>query len=149
MALIPDGRTALSAILAHERLFPRVKDADLSAAAIKLARKQIIAAGLSRDDLLTLKDTLSADMFEKTLDSLTPYHVKLLARRLDKGAAEIEVNTGSSALSHVRKVLAGEATPSPAPDSAPDPAPAATDTAEPDAPKKNKYLGRKAFRTGR
>ena len=147
MALIPDGRAALTAILAHEPQFPRVRDSDLAAAAIKLARKQIIAAGLSRDDLLALKDTLGADMFEKTLDSLTPYHVKLLARRLDKGAAEIEVNTGSSALSHVRKVLAGEATPSPAPDSAPDPAPA--DTAAPDAPKKNKYLGRKAFRTGR
>lgn len=147
MALIPDGRAALSAILAHETLFPRVKDSDLSAAAIKLARKQIIAAGLSRDDLLKLKDTLGADMFEKTLDSLTPYHVKLLARRLDKTAAEIEVNTGSSALSHVRKVLAGEATPSA------EPVEAAAETAdalnEPPAPAKNKYLGRKAFRTGR
>jgi len=144
MALIPDGRAALSAILAHETLFPRVKDSDLSAAAIKLARKQIIAAGLSRDDLLKLKDTLGADMFEKTLDSLTPYLVKLLARRLDKTAAEIEVNTGSSALSHVRKVLAGEAVPSAAP---------ATESAETadasPAPAKNKYLGRKAFRTGR
>ena len=84
MALIPDGRAALSAILAHETQFPRVKDSDLSAAAIKLARKQIIAAGLTRDDLLQLKATLGDDMFEKTLDSLTPYHVKLLARRLDK-----------------------------------------------------------------
>lgn len=141
MALIPDGRAALSAILAHETLFPRVKDSDLSAAAIKLARKQIIAAGLTRDDLLTLKDTLGEDMFEKTLDSLTPYHVKLLARRLDKTAAEIEVNTGSSALSHVRKVLAGETAQTEAEASAPsEPAP---------APAKNKYLGRKAFRTGR
>ena len=141
MALIPDGRAALSAILAHESLFPRVKDSDLSAAAIKLARKQIIAAGLSRDDLLALKDTLGADMFEKTLDSLTPYHVKLLARRLDKTAAEIEVNTGSSALSHVRKILAGDVTPN---DGA-----AAAEPADTPAPAKNKYLGRKAFRTGR
>lgn len=140
MALIPDGRAALSAILAHESQFPRVKDSDLSAAAIKLARKQIIAAGLTREDLLQLKDTLGADMFEKTLDSLTPYHVKLLARRLDKTAAEIEVNTGSSALSHVRKVLAGDVTPTEAP---------ATDPADTPAPAKNKYLGRKAFRTGR
>lgn len=141
MALIPDGRTALSAILAHESLFPRVKDSDLSGAAIKLARKQIVAAGLTRDDLLTLKETLGEDMFEKTLDSLTPYHVKLLARRLDKTAAEIEVNTGSSALSHVRKILSGDA----APNAAAEPAA----TAEEPAPTKNKYLGRKAFRTGR
>lgn len=141
MALIPDGRTALSAILAHESLFPRVKDSDLSGAAIKLARKQIVAAGLTRDDLLKLKETLGEDMFEKTLDSLTPYHVKLLARRLDKTAAEIEVNTGSSALSHVRKILSGDA----APDATAEPtAPVAQPT-----PAKNKYLGRKAFRTGR
>ncbi len=141
MALIPDARTALSAILAHESLFPRVKDSDLSGAAIKLARKQIVAAGQTRDDLLTLKETLGEDMFEKTLDSLTPYHVKLLARRLDKTAAEIEVNTGSSALSHVRKVLSGDAEPNAAAE------PAAS--AEEPAPTKNKYLGRKAFRTGR
>ena len=139
MTLIPDGRAALSAILAHENQFPRVKDSDLSAAAIKLARKQIIAAGLSRDDLLALKQTLGDDMFEKTLDSLTPYRVKLLARRLDKTAAEIEVNTGSSALSHVRKVLAGGVTPVEPSDTA----------EEPPKPAKNKYLGRKAFRTGR
>ncbi len=141
MALIPDGRTALSAILANEPLFPRVKDSDLAAAAIKLARKQIIAAGLTREDLLKLQETLGADMFEKTLDSLTPYHVKLLARRLDKTAAEIEVNTGSSALSHVRKILSGDVTPGTAAEPA--------ESTERPAPAKNKYLGRKAFRTGR
>ncbi|MEM9054176.1 MAG: hypothetical protein AAGB16_02520 [Pseudomonadota bacterium] len=141
MALIPDGRAALSAILAHEELFPRVKPADLSAAAIKLARKQIIAAGLTREDLITLKTTLGEDVFEKTLDSLTPHHVKLLARRLDKNAPEIEVNTGSSALSYIRQILGGEISQS-------DPPPKAADEAE-IQPKKNKYLGRKAFRTGR
>ena len=141
MALIPDGRAALSAILAHQDQFPRVKDADLAAAAIKLARKQMIAAGMTRGDLLTLKDTLGADMFEKTLDSLTPYHVKLLARRLDKSAAEIDVNTGSSALSHVRKVLAGEVSPSELI--------AETSATDERTPQKSKYLGRRAFRTGR
>jgi len=141
MALTPDGRAALTAILAHEDLFPRVKDADLSAAAIKLARKQIIAAGLSRDDLLELKTKLGDDMFEKTLDSVTPHHIKLLARRLDRNAPEIEVNTGSSALSYVRQILAGEVEQSTEAES---PAPSAEDK-----PAKNKYLGRKAFRTGR
>ena len=141
MALTPDGRAALSAILEHEDLFPRVKAADLSAAAIKLARKQIIAAGLTRDDLLELKAKLGDDMFEKTLDSVTPYHIKLLARRLDRDAPDIEVNTGSSALSYVRQILAGEVEQSVEADSA---------TPAPDIkPAKNKYLGRKAFRTGR
>lgn len=141
MALTPDGRAALKAILAHEDLFPRVKEADLANAAIKLARKQLIAAGLTREDLLALKDTLGADMFEKSLDSLTAHHIKLLARRLDRNAPEIEVNTASSALSHVRKILDG------APES--ERAPTASDETADPAPKKNKYLGRKAFRTGR
>lgn len=144
MALTDNGRTALTAVLSNEALFPRVKDADLVAAAIKLARKQVIAAGLTRDDLLTLKTTLGADVFEKTLEGLSPHHVKLLARRLDKSAPEIEVNTGSSALAYVRQILSGDVTK--APETQPEtPAAPAPDAAA----KKNKYLGRKAFRTGR
>lgn len=143
MALTETGRSALLAVLNNETLFPRVKDADLTAAATKLARKQVIAAGLTRDDLLTLKTTIGAGVFEKTLEGLSPHHVKLLARRLDKSAPEIEVNTGSSALAYVRQILSGdvaasEAQPEPSPAPAPDV-----------AAKKNKYLGRKAFRTGR
>ncbi len=144
MTLTDNGRTALTAVLNNEALFPRVKDADFVAAAIKLARKQVIAAGLTRDDLLKLKATIGADVFEKTLEGLSPHHVKLLARRLDGSAPEIEVNTGSSALAYVRQILSGDVT-------------IATEAATeiPAAPtpdttaKKNKYLGRKAFRTGR
>jgi len=144
MALTDNGRTALTAVLNNETLFPRVKDADFVAAAIKLARKQVIAAGLTRDDLLKLKTTIGAEVFEKTLEGLSPHHVKLLARRLDKDAAEIEVNTGSSALAYVRQILSGDVAAAPG-------APAETPaTPAPDAAaKKNKYLGRKAFRTGR
>jgi hypothetical protein len=147
MALSDNGREALSAILSNESLFPRIKDSDLSSVASKLARKQVIAAGLTREDLLELKAALGEIVFEKTLDGLSPHHVKLLARRLDKNAPEIEVNTGSSALSYIRQILNGDVSPS---ESVPaEPSPIATDTATPDAPKKNKYLGRKAFRTGR
>ena len=142
MALTDSGRTALTALLTHEGLFPRVKDKDLAAAAGKLASKQGTAAGLGRDDLLAIKSALGAEVFEKTLESLSPYHIKLLARRLDKTAPEIEVNTGSSALAFVRKILSEgastEAVPEPAPEKAAD-----------TPPKKNKYLGRKAVRTGR
>ena len=143
MSLTNNGREALSAILSNEGLFPRIKDADLSTVASKLARKQVTAAGLTRADLLELKNALGEIVFEKTLEGLSPHHIKLLARRLDKNAPEIEVNTGSSALSYVRQILSGEVseTPAPSTDSAP-----AEPTAE---PKKNKYLGRKAFRTGR
>ena len=143
MSLTNNGREALSAILSNEGLFPRIKDADLSTVASKLARKQVTAAGLTRADLLELKSALGEIVFEKTLEGLSPHHIKLLARRLDKNAPEIEVNTGSSALSYVRQILNGEVTETPAPSTE-------SAQAEPAAePKKNKYLGRKAFRTGR
>ena len=143
MSLTNNGREALSAILSNEGLFPRIKDADLSTVASKLARKQVTAAGLTRADLLELKSALGEIVFEKTLEGLSPHHIKLLARRLDKNAPEIEVNTGSSALSYVRQILNGEVTETPAPSTEPAPAEPAAE------PKKNKYLGRKAFRTGR
>lgn len=143
MSLSNNGREALSAILSNESLFPRIKDADLSSVASKLARKQVTAAGLTRADLLDLKEALGEVVFEKTLDGLSPHHVKLLARRLDKNAPDIEVNTGSSALSYVRQILSGEVTETPASAAQPEP------MAAPAEPKKNKYLGRKAFRTGR
>lgn len=141
MSLTNTGREALSAILSNESLFPRIKDADLSSVASKLARKQVTAAGLTRADLLDLKAALGEVVFEKTLEGLSPHHIKLLARRLDKNAPEIEVNTGSSALSYVRQILSGEVSETPPSPKELDPAPA--------EPKKNKYLGRKAFRTGR
>lgn len=144
MALTGNGRAALLAILENDALFPRVKDSDFSTVAGKLARKQVTAAGLTRDDLLAIKTTLGEVIFDKTLDGLSPYHVKLLARRLDKNAPEIEVNTGSSALSYVRQILNDEVSVSEAAEAAETP----PSPAEPQ-PKKNKYLGRKAFRTGR
>lgn len=144
MSLIPDGRAALIAILDHPDLFSRVKPGDLASAATKLARKQLTAAGQGLADLHKLKETLGEDVFEKSLDSLSPHHLKQLARRLDKGAPEIEINTGSSALSHIRALMRGTVSPSEAAE------PAATAPEEaPAAAPKNKYLGRKAFRTGR
>ncbi len=143
MSLIPDGRAALTAILENPDLFSRVKPADLSGAAVKLAKKQMTAAGQDVAVLQSLKTALGADVFDKTLDALSPHHIKQLARRLDKEAPEIQVNTGSSALAHVRKLLAGTVS-----ISTPEPS-AETARPETDTPKKNKYLGRKAFRTGR
>ena len=143
MALTDSGRTALTAILTQEGLFPRVKDKDLIAAAVKLASKQVTAAGLTREDMQALKTALGAEVFEKTLENLSPHHIKLLARRLDKDAPEIEVNTASSALSYVRQLLSADA---PAPEAQQD---IPQDEAPPAPAKKNKYLGRKAFRTGR
>ena len=140
MSLTVDGKAALTAILTRDDLFARVKPADLSQAAVKLAKKQLTAAGQTSADLLAIKAVLGADVFEKCLDTLTAHQIKQLARRLDPGAEDIQVNTGSSALRHVRALLSGNTAPT-----------AQTKEAGPTepAPKKNKYLGRKAFRTGR
>lgn len=140
MSLTVDGKAALTAILTRDDLFTRVKPADLSQAAVKLAKKQLTAAGQGVSDLLALKTALGEDIFEKCLDSLTPHQAKQLARRLDPGAEEMSVNTGPSALRHVRAILSGATNPT-----------AKTKEASPKEPakKKNKYLGRKAFRTGR
>lgn len=145
MSLVPDGHAALTAILENPDLFNRVKPGDLSGAAVKLAKKQLTAAGQDIAVLRSLKTALGDDVFDKTLDALSPHHIKQLARRLDKNAPEIEINTGSSALSHVRKLLRGTLEP----ESTPIQSAQETPGAEPDTPKKNKYLGRKAFRTGR
>ena len=127
------GRTALTALLTQEGLFPRVKDKDLVAAGMKLASKQVTAAGLTRTDMLALKAALGAEVFEKTLESLSPHHIKLLARRLDKDAPEIEVNTASSALAYVRQLLSDDA-PAPTEDKPEDTAPA-TPAKNPEAQK--------------
>jgi len=137
MSLIADGRSALSAMLAQPGLFPRISAADYFAAALKLAKKQIIAGGLSRADQLALKTTLGDDIYEKTLDALTAYQIKLLAKRLDPSATPEALASGSMALDHVRAVLSGQ-------DISPPPQ---TDTPAPKS--KNKYIGRKSFRTGR
>ncbi len=137
MSLIADGRSALSAMLAQPDLFPRISAADYSAAALKLAKKQIIAGGLSRADQLALKTALGDDIYEKTLDALTAYQIKLLAKRLDPSATPEALASGSMALDHVRAVLSGQAVSPVTP----------TDTSPPKP--KNKYIGRKSFRTGR
>ncbi|MDJ0920562.1 MAG: hypothetical protein QNI84_05500 [Henriciella sp.] len=144
MAQSIDPRTALKNILEQEELFPRVRPAEISQAAVKLASKQIIAAGQSIDDLKAINASIGDELFAKCLQGLTAHQIKLLARRLDPGAEDIQVNTGNSALRHTRALLSGaDAQTRVLPDRQ------ETDADSHPAPKKNKYLGRKSFRTGR
>ena len=131
---------AVSAILNAPNKFPRLKEADWRAVAVKLAKKQVIAAGQTSDTLNELKDVLGEPVFERTLDSLTAFQAKQLAKRIDPEVADETIASCSMALIHIRATLAGE------------PSPHAVDQpAEKQEPvsAKNKYLGRKAFRTGR
>lgn len=153
MSLIADGRAALSTILNTPDLFPKLKASDFSALAVKLARKQVTAGGLTLRDHHALRTALGEDIYQKTLDSLSAHQAKQLAKRIDKSAPDIALKTGSSALSHIRDVLStGDTRPS-------RPVRVQSDSLLDDdslelmdtdaVTTKNRYFGRKSFRTGR
>lgn len=144
MSLAGDGRAALTAMLSHRERFARIKDADWSMAAIKLAKKQLIAAGQKANDLNAIKDILGADTFERTLDTLTAFQAKQLAKRIDPTVLPETIASCSMALTHIRGILSGDLSETRPVENAETPEPA--EAAE---KPKNKYLGRKAFRTGR
>ncbi len=141
MSLTADGRAALQAMLSDPTLFSRVRDSDWTSAAVKLAKKQVIAAGQTTDSLNELKTRLGSDLFERTLDTLTAFQAKQLAKRIDPSVSQETIASCSMALTHIRAQMSGAPT-SAKPDT-PDPAQTSDDKP------KNKYLGRKAFRTGR
>ena len=142
MSLSAQGRgaAALRALLSAPERFDRIADKDLAAAASALAKKQLIASGQTIGDIRALKSAIGDDLFDITLKSLSAYHAKLLAKRLDKTAPEIAIASGSASLAHVRQLLKNEDAPA-SPD-APETEPAKSDAT------KGSYFGRKAFRTG-
>jgi len=152
MSLIADGHSALSAILENPEQFSKLKPADYAHAAIRLAKKQVTAGGLKLADQRALRQTLGEDVYEKTLDSLTAFQIRQLARRIDKDIPQNALKTGSSALSHVRSKLlelpAEQSSITVSSDSLlEDEAISLMDT-EP-VVTRNRYFGRKSFRTGR
>jgi len=161
MSLIADGRAALTAMLADPDLFDRVKPGDYSTLAVKLAKKQIIAAKLNLNDQRTIRSALGEDIYLKTLDTLSASQMKMLARRLDGHAGEDVTKTAATAQRHIRALLDGSPMTEPETatleDSAANDTALATETITATVPEietaeartKNKYFGRKAFRTGR
>ena len=140
------GANALAALLGNRDRFGKLADKDFAAAAGLLVRKLMISAGQTKDDMVFLRDAVGQDIFESELKSLSAYHARLLARRLDKTVDDYEVSTAGAAAAHIRKVMSGEAT---ATEAAPEETPPSDDTppTDDDAPK-NTYFGRKSFRTG-
>lgn len=134
------GATALTAILDMRGKFDRINDKDFDGVVIVLAKKQMIAAGQTLDDMKSLREVIGDDLFDGTLKNLSAYHVKLLAKRLDKGVDPMEISTGRMATDHVRKLMSGDTTPAPQPDK-PEPTPS-------DDKPKNAYFGRRSFRAG-
>ncbi len=146
MSLLGDGKAAMAAMVKEAALFPRIKPADWSAAAVKLAKKQVIAAGLTAKDLRTIRSAIGAPVFERTLNDLTAFQAKLLAKRIDPTVTPEEIASKAMALAIIQDRLRAS-TPSqgarPADGEAREPA---GDADAESAPKANPYLGRKAFR---
>ncbi|MEM0984648.1 MAG: hypothetical protein AAGJ32_00230 [Pseudomonadota bacterium] len=145
MSLLADGKSAVAAMAREDDLFPRIKPADWSAAAVKLAKKQVISAGLTAGDLNAVKGAISPAIFEKTLADLTAFQAKLLAKRIDPSVTQEEIASKSMALIVIRDRL-GKADQT-SDTGEPARAAAAPSDSAPDEPKKsNPYIGRKAFR---
>lgn len=146
MSLLIDGKAAMAAMLRAPETFRRIRDNDWALSARQLAKKQLIAGRQKVADIAAIRDALGDDIFNKTLESLTTNQAKQLAARIDRDKRQGDFRTGSEALAHVHKLLEGKPT-SRAGKASPEASrePVTADTGEP--PKR--YLGRKAFRTGR
>ena len=166
----PSGFEAVQALVEASGAFKGVSDKDWAAAAGLIVKKLLISAGQTTDSLSALRATAGEDIFETQLRSLTPYQAKLLAKRLDKTVADLQVSTASAAIAHVRTLLAPPAEAQvdqdteesePAAETAPETTEpetheevaADTETVTDDPPPSppaapNPYFGRKSFRTG-
>ncbi len=138
------GAVALQSLLQLRTRFDRIDDRDFSAAVVQLARKQLVASGTRAADLKALREAIGDDLFESTLKAMSAYHLRLLAKRLDKKVDPAHIASGPGALEQVRRLLALT-------ESATIAAPIAPPADAPPTPAvsgKGVYFGRKAFRVG-
>jgi hypothetical protein len=156
----PSGFNAIKALVESSADFRAVADKDWAAAAGLIVKKLLIAAGQTSESLIALRAAVGEEIFEAQLKSLSHHQAKLLAKRLDKSVADLEVSTARAAIAHIRTLLV--LAPAPVveekevePESeaaATDPATDETVTEPPtdDTPpaNPNPYFGRKSFRTG-
>lgn len=142
MSLTLDGKHALEIMVGSPDVFARIRPEQWSAAALNLAKKQLIAGKQTREDYLRIRSALGPAMFDHTLDALKPMHLKQLAQRIDRGVDPEKIRTGAKALAHIREVLCEDW-------QAPETELETAGAEAPATPKSNPYIGRKAFRTGR
>ena len=156
----PSGFNAIRALVDSSADFRAVADKDWAAAAGLIVKKLLIAAGQTGESLIALRAAVGEEIFEAQLKSLSHHQAKLLAKRLDKSVADLEVSTARAAIGHIRLLLA----PAPvAEDNPAEPEAGITETDPPtdetkavteapadDTPpaSPNPYFGRKSFRTG-
>ena len=154
----PSGFNAIKALVDSSADFRAVADKDWAAAAGLIVKKLLIAAGQTGESLIALRAAVGEEIFEAQLKSLSHHQAKLLAKRLDKSVADLEVSTARAAIGHIRTLLVPapvveeKAEEPEAEAAATDPATDETVTEPPtdDTPpaSPNPYFGRKSFRTG-
>jgi hypothetical protein len=140
--------------------FRAVADKDWAAAAGLIVKKLLIAAGQTGESLIALRAAVGEEIFEAQLKSLSHHQAKLLAKRLDKSVADLDVSTARAAIGHIRTLLVaapvveGKADEPeaelPSTDPVTDETETVTDPPTDDTPpaSPNPYFGRKSFRTG-
>lgn len=168
------GFRAMQALVEAQATHLSVADKDWAAAAGMIVKKLLVSGGQTAGSLNLLRSAVGEEIFEAQLKSLSHHQAKLLARRLDKTAPDIELSTARAAIAWIRTILApapaAEETPPAAEDTPPAQAtPAETEEAPAEASEKtgsepveasgdepppsppsgpNLYFGRKSFRTG-
>ena len=156
----PSGFNAIRALVDSSADFRAVADKDWAAAAGLIVKKLLIAAGQTGESLIALRAAVGEEIFEAQLKSLSHHQAKLLAKRLDKSVADLEVSTARAAIGHIRTLLvpapvvedksaepeAGITATDPPTDERETVTEVPTDDTPPASP--NPYFGRKSFRTG-
>ncbi|MEL6286895.1 MAG: hypothetical protein AAFQ18_11890 [Pseudomonadota bacterium] len=150
MSLRPDGKVTMAALVDQAAIFPRIKSEDWTSAAVRLAKKQIIAAGQETSDLKTIRSVIGGDAFERTLADLTAFQAKQLAKRIHPTVDPDTIVTKAMALGVIKGLLANAhdaGTDEDTPTTSPRQETVETPSGPGDpARKPNPYLGRKAFR---
>ena len=93
----PRSAVALESLLNQRDRFAKLGEKDFAAATMLLAKKLMISAGQTTDDMKHLRETVGADLFETTLKSLTAHQARQLARRMDRSVPDLEVSTAGAA----------------------------------------------------
>ena len=149
----PTGFQAIKALVDSSADFRAVADKDWAAAAGLIVKKLLNAAGQTAETLNALRAAVGEDIFDTQLKTLSHHQAKLLAKRLDRGVADIEVSTARASIAHIRTCLVAPVSEDVAIDPPTDQPETVTDAPADDTPPSppagpNPYFGRKSFRTG-
>lgn len=149
------GFNAIQALVAAQEGPLSVADKDWAAAAGLIVKKLLVSGGQTTDSLNALRAAVGDEIFDAQLKTLSHHQAKLLARRLDKSAPDLEISTARAAIAWIRTVLTPIAPPTDEPAEDETAREMTTEEVVEETPPEdsppttpNPYFGRKSFRTG-